>query len=174
MRTEGFVTIRQDYGVLNLHGFEFLFDIEDLSLINSRNWYKDKDGYLVSSYYYNGRQRFVRFHRIVMNAQQNQFVDHIFNDRADNRKRHLRLCTYAENDRNRGLYCTNKSGVSGVHYDAKRRKWVASITYNCRKIYLGRYTNKEDAVRARLIKEVELFKEFAPQKHLLEILGGDF
>ena len=56
------------YGVLHLGSSEFLFDAEDLPLIESRNWYRDKDGYLVSCYYFSGVRRFVRFHRIVMKA----------------------------------------------------------------------------------------------------------
>lgn len=55
--------------------------------------------------------------------------------------------------------------------DEQREKWVASITYNSKKIYLGRYDAKEDAVMARLTKEIELYREFAPQKALLETLS---
>ena len=65
------------YGVLRLGTSEFLFDAEDLPLIENRDWYRDKDGYLVNCYYYNGRRRFTRFHRIVMHAKPKQFVDHI-------------------------------------------------------------------------------------------------
>lgn len=36
------------HGILRLGTTEFFFDHEDLSLIESRNWYRDKDGYLVS------------------------------------------------------------------------------------------------------------------------------
>lgn len=34
------------YGVLRLGTSEFLFDAEDLPLIENRDWYRDKDGYL--------------------------------------------------------------------------------------------------------------------------------
>lgn len=71
--------------------------------------------------------------------------------------------------RNRGLLSTNKSGITGVHYDKQRNKWTASITYNCKKLFIGRFELKEDAIRARLFKEIELFKDFAPQKALLEV-----
>lgn len=167
----GVIKILNDYGILYLDNVEFYFDIEDLPLIKSRSWYRDKDGYLVSCYYYAGRRRFVRFHRIVMNAQEDEIVDHINHKRADNRKRNLRVCKRAENDRNRGLYATNTSGISGVHFDTKRNKWIASITYNRRRIFIGRFSHKEEAIRARLLKEAELFKDFAPQRALLEGLS---
>lgn len=165
------IKILIDYGILYLDNVEFYFDIEDLPLIQSRNWYKDKDGYLVSCYYYAGQRRFVRFHRIVMNAKEDEVVDHINHNRTDNRKRNLRVCKRAENDRNRGLYATNTSGISGVHFDKKRNKWIASITYNRRRIFIGRFLHKEEAIRARLLKEAELFKDFAPQRALLEGLS---
>lgn len=165
------IKILIDYGILYLDNVEFYFDIEDLPLIQSRSWYKDKDGYLVSCYYYAGQRRFVRFHRIVMNAKEDEAVDHINHKRTDNRKRNLRVCKRAENDRNRGLYATNTSGISGVHFDKKRNKWVASITYSHRRIFIGRFLYKEEAVKARLVKEAELFKDFAPQRALLEGLS---
>lgn len=143
--------------------------MEDLPLIKGRDsWYRDKDGYLVSSYYFNGVRRFVRFHRIVMHAQPKQCVDHINKNKADNRKQNLRICERAENDRNRSLYVTNTSGVAGVYFDKKRKKWVASITYNRKKVYIGRFAEKEEAILARLRKEIELYKEFAPQRELWE------
>ena len=157
------------YGVLRLGTSEFLFDVEDLPLIENRDWYRDKDGYLVNCYYYNGRRRFTRFHRIVMHAKPKQFVDHINRNRADNRKQNLRCCKYAENDRNRGIYSSNKSGVAGVYYDKQRRKWVANISYYRKRVFLGRFELKEDAVAARLAKEKELFKEYSPQIPVVEV-----
>lgn len=148
------------------------FDLEDLPLIKGRDsWYCDKDGYLVSSYFYNGVRRFVRFHRLVMHAKPGQCVDHINKNKADNRKKNLRCCERSENDRNRSLYSCNTSGVAGVYFDKQRKKWVASITYNHKKVYLDRYAVKEEAILARLTKEVELYKEFSPQRELLESLN---
>ena len=166
------VELHDTYGVLRIKTSEFLFDLEDLPLIKGRDsWYCDKDGYLVSSYFYNGIRRFVRFHRLVMHAKPGQCVDHINKNKADNRKKNLRCCERSENDRNRSLYSCNTSGVAGVYFDKERKKWVASITYNYKKVYLGRYAVKEEAILARLTKEVELYKEFSPQRELLESLN---
>lgn len=167
----GNIRLFNTYGILLVETVEFFFDLEDLPLIESRSWYKDKDGYLVSCYYFNGRRRFVRFHRIVMHATPGQFVDHINKNRADNRKQNLRCCARAENDRNRSIYSTNTSGVTGVYFDKQRNKWVASISFDKKRILIGRFVTKEDAVQARLEKETELFKEFAPQRASLEELA---
>lgn len=149
------IELLDTYGILRIKTTEFLFDLEDLPLIKGRDsWYCDKDGYLVSSYFYNGVRRFVRFHRLVMHAKPGQCVDHINKNKADNRKKNLRCCERSEND-----------------FDKQRKKWVASITYNHKKVYLGRYAVKEEAILARLTKEVELYKEFSPQRELLESLN---
>ena len=166
------IELYDTYGVLRIKTSEFLFDLEDLPLIKGHDsWYCDKDGYLVSSYFYNGIRRFVRFHRLVMHAKPGQCVDHINKNKADNRKKNLRCCERSENDRNRSLYSCNTSGVAGVYFDKERKKLVASITYNHKKVYLGRYAVKEEAILARLTKEVELYKEFSPQRGLLESLN---
>lgn len=114
----------------------------------------------------------MRFHRIVMHAQPKQCVDHINKNKADNRKQNLRICERSENDRNRSLYVTNTSGVAGVYFDKKRKKWVASITYNRKKVYIGRFAEKEEAILARLQKEIELYKEFSPQRELWQSLNS--
>ena len=160
------IELLNTHGVLHLGSFPFLFDLEDLPVIQSHIWYRDKDGYLASCYYFNGQQRFVRFHRIVMRAQPGQVVDHINKDRSDNRKQNLRCCSRSENVRNRGLCSSNTSGVTGVFFDKARDKWVASITHEHKRILIGRFSAKEDAVAARLAKESELFNEFAPQRAL--------
>lgn len=165
------VELLDEYGVLHIGTTDFLFDAEDIELINSRDWYCDKDGYLVSCYFFNGQRRFVRFHRIVMNAKPTQFVDHRNKNRADNRKENLRCCSRTENARNRGLQSTNKSGVAGVYFDKERSRWAANIIVNGKRKFLGRFETKEGAVMARLSKEVELFGEFSPQRELYERLS---
>lgn len=156
------IQINGEYGVLKLGDLEFLFDLEDIGLIRSRAWYADKGGYLTCCYYYNGHLKFSSFHRLVMHAKPGEIVDHINRKRFDNRKKNLRVCQYSENDRNRGLYSTNKSGVSGVHFDKRRSKWVAAITYNRKKIFIGRFISKDDAIDARIKMEIELFREYSP------------
>ncbi|MDE6148536.1 MAG: hypothetical protein K2F81_00355, partial [Ruminococcus sp.] len=131
------ITMFGSYGVLYLGTHEFLFDAEDLSIIQSRNWYCDKEGYLVNCNYDDGHRKFIRFHRIIMEAKPNQLVDHINRCRADKRKVNLRCCDCAENGRNRCVSVTNTSGVTGVYYDKRRNKWAANITFNGRKIFLG-------------------------------------
>ena len=56
--------------------------------------------------------------------------------------------------------------VIGVTWYKRDKKWESFITYEQKHIFLGRYDNKEDAIRARLLAEIKYFGNFAPQKHL--------
>ena len=50
----------------------------------------------------------------------------------------------------------NTSGIKGVTYNKRRRKWVAQVKYNYQNIVIGYYDTKEEAKEAREIKAKEL------------------
>lgn len=60
----------------------------------------------------------------------------------------------------------NTSGVTGVQWDKTRQKWIAEINFKNRCYYLGRYKNKEDAIKARKNAEEKLHKAFLEEKGL--------
>jgi hypothetical protein len=80
-------------------------------------------------------------------------VDHINRIRDDDRWANLREVSRQCNIRNAGVRCTNKSGVKGVHWDASRGKWVATVTVNYKDINLGRHCRFRNAVLARFEAE---------------------
>ena len=55
---------------------------------------------------------------------------------------------------------SNTSGVTGVRWDESRQKWLAQIEFQGKRHYLGRYKNKEDAIKARKEAEEKYFKNF--------------
>lgn len=82
-------------------------------------------------------------------------IDHINQDKQDNRFCNFRLATNSENLQNRGLSKSNKTGYKGVYFSTSRPKpWSADITVGGRKIYLGCFNEKEEAVHARRTAEV--------------------
>lgn len=87
-------------------------------------------------------------------------IDHINGDRADNRISNLRLADHVENGRNCKLYKNNKSGVVGVRWVQKARRWWASIRVRQRLIHLGYFTEKDAAIAAR--KAAEKAHDFQP------------
>lgn len=58
------------------------------------------------------------------------------------------------------LRSTNTSGVTGVCYDKTRDRWEAEITFQGKRYRLGRYKEKEDAVKVRKEAEEKLHSEF--------------
>lgn len=82
-------------------------------------------------------------------------IDHINGDPTDNRICNLRVVDNSENGKNRGKYITNKSGVVGVHWSSKNKKWISSITFNMKTMYLGSFDDKKDAAKARKKAEVK-------------------
>lgn len=77
-------------------------------------------------------------------------VDHIDGNRSNNKFENLREATQAENAQNRGVMATNKSGVTGVFWASREGKWGASHSVNGKHVSLGRFTNFDEAVKARL------------------------
>lgn len=94
------------------------------------------------------------------------YYDHIDRNELNNRHHNLRQCTYSQNSMNRGLQSNNTSGITGVTWDKRQLKWKAQIKVNRKQINIGFFSNKEDAIRARLEAESRYFGEFAPQRHL--------
>jgi hypothetical protein len=110
-----------------------------------------------------GKKHFI--HRLIAeyfipNPNNKPYVDHIDNNRSNNRIDNLRWVTTSENNYNMSIKKTNKSGVKGVYWEKKRNKWRADIKKNGVHFTIGRYVNKEDAIKARQLKAQELFGEF--------------
>ena len=83
-------------------------------------------------------------------------IDHIDGNRLNNRLANLREVSRRENRRNAGRNKNNKSGVTGVHWDKNRQKWVAYIWVDRKFKWLGGYNSKVDAVPRRKTAEVAL------------------
>lgn len=98
-------------------------------------------------------------------------VDHIDRDGSNCCIDNLRLATKSQNTVNRDLTVKNTSGITGVCYDKKTKKWRSFITINRKRIEFKYQANKDDAIKLRLQAEKEYFGEFAPQKHLFEKYG---
>lgn len=141
-------------------GDEFYFDKEDYYKIKDYYWYRSGDyGYLTTKSQ-NGKFKLI-MHRVIMNCPDGLMVDHINHRPNDNRKENLRLCDKRQNAWNTDVSCTNISGCKGVYYNKRKSRWIAEIIYDNQKIYLGSFTNKEDAITARLSANEKYQKEWS-------------
>ena len=140
-------------------GEEFYFDLEDYDLIKDYCWYINNRKYVCAKV--NNRQ--ILLHRVVLQINNGYEVDHIQGNtsRHDNRKSNLRVCTHSENMKNVGLRTDNTSGVTGVHFDKSKQKWVVRIVIDGKRTVLGEYNSFENAKRKRLEAEKKYYGEFS-------------
>lgn len=87
--------------------------------------------------------------RYVINAKPGDIVDHINNNRLDNRLINLRVVTLKENAYNKKKQENTSSKYIGVYYSVNRKKWYSHISVNGKLIHLGSYENENDAAKVR-------------------------
>jgi hypothetical protein len=88
-------------------------------------------------------------------------IDHRDGNPTNNRWKNLRVATSSQNNANRPRPRHNTSGFKGVHFNAGRGKWQASICKDWRTIYLGLFATPEAAHAAYAAAARKLFGEFA-------------
>ena len=119
----------------------------------------DRSGYLRVVLCIQKYRKMLFVHRLVAQAfisnnENKPTIDHINKIRSDNRVINLRWATMGENCKNKNLYKKNKTGISGVWWNAKKQKWQVYIRNNRRLIHLGFFIDFDKAVAIR--KEAEL------------------
>lgn len=83
-------------------------------------------------------------------------IDHINGDKADNRIANLREVDNRTNAMNTKTHRHNTSGVSGVHWSTRDKKWIARIGTTKAGSFIGAFKSFDDAVSARKRAERDL------------------
>lgn len=126
---------------------EVIVDAEDYEKFNVFKWYYSV-GYANRDTRTKDGGRVISMHRELMNAGDNEMVDHINGNTLDNRKENLRFCTKSTNAMNRGIPSNNKTGYKGVHYYKAYKNYQAYISCNKKRINLGYFKTAEEAAIA--------------------------
>ena len=90
----------------------------------------------------------IKMHRQITNAPDHLVVDHIDHNGLNNRKKNLRLCTFADNAKNINSATPGTSRYKGVHWHKKLNKWAAQITNDKKSHHLGYFKNQLAAAKA--------------------------
>lgn len=136
-------------------------------VLPSKGWcLSDDKGYLVHRKYQkrlNGKDVYKKTHLhhfIIGKPPRGLVVDHINGDVRDNRRKNLRFCTQSQNIFNGKKRKNNTSGLIGVRQVKGTGKWEAYINKNFKKIHLGSFDTKDEAVKARKNGEIKYFPDF--------------
>ena len=148
---------------------------ENYSISDFGNVRNDKTGRILKQSHRNGYQM-VRLqkdnktykndiHRLVAiafidNLDKKKCVDHIDNNIQNNNLINLRWATKSQNSQNRSMSTRNTSGVKGVSWNKNTNKWRADICINGKKIRLGSFLNKDDAINIRIQRAKDAFGEY--------------
>jgi hypothetical protein len=145
---------------------EFYFDLEDYDLIKDFCWRKRPDDMFDAKTKVRNNERILLHILIMGTVNCDVQVDHIEHKRFDNRKSKLRIVDNSKNQMNKGLQKNNKSGFKGVTWHKRDHIWEAHIKINSKQIYLGRFSNLQDAVKVRKEAEEKYFGEYNYKEEL--------
>lgn len=151
----------KDFNIIN----RALIDIEDVEKCKLYKWNLSCYGYVITHNKETKKQ--MRLHRFILNPNDIEIIDHINGNKLDNTKCNLRICTNADNQKNRTkLSSNNTSGYIGVYWNKQKNKWVSEIKSNGKRFYLGSFEDLDDAIKARILAEEKHHKEFKSKVNL--------
>lgn len=109
----------------------------------------DDKGYIRIVIQVDGKKRRLRAHTlawfIVYGRLPDGEIDHINQNKRDNRLANLREVTRSVNQRNGTRKGNNTSGVPGVTWHKQRKKWCAQANVDGKHHHLGLFVDKADA-----------------------------
>lgn len=82
-------------------------------------------------------------------------LDHINGNRLDNRIENLREVTDSQSAFNIGMKANNTTGAKGVCYRRSTGRWLVQIGVGGRKLFVGSFASKEEAITARADAEAK-------------------
>jgi len=148
-----------------------IVDAEDFDRVSQFKWHYNKraSGYaqrMQNIGYKDGKQiqKTILMHRFIMCVEDSKVhIDHINHDTLNNRKTNLRLCTNAENCRNRKIKKGGSSKYKGVYKtrDNRVKPFRSGIVLNQKRIDLGYFATELEAAIAYNKAALHYFGEFA-------------
>lgn len=153
------ITIKGDYAEIELSNCDkvALVDTEDVPKIKDFCWYLDDSGYPRANDKSSGKYKQKRLHKLIITDIGNDMViDHISQNKLDNRKSNLRVVTTLENANNN--YKTepkNSLKVKYIYYRKNYNDYTVRYTRYGKDYYVGCYHSIEEAkekLKEHLIK----------------------
>lgn len=102
----------------------------------------------------------IMMHRVINKTPDGMDTDHDNGNTLDNRRHNLRSATRAQNMWNRKPNSKGASKYKGVAWHKQHRKWIVAIQHNKKRLFVGLFTNEQEAATAYANKAAELRGEF--------------
>jgi len=134
-----------------------LIDLDDLAKVSAHSWCIAGKGRVRARV----STKRIYLHRFIMSPPSGSVVDHVNGDPLDNRKTNLRICSPAENAKNRSKNKISSSSYKGVRWHKVTARWCAVIKSNGKQYWLGLFKNEKDAALAYDSAARRLHGEFA-------------
>ena len=103
----------------------------------------------------------IRLHRFILNAADDVLIDHINNNKLDNRTENLRISNSGNNSHNRKKNPNASSKYYGVSFEKKSQNWKSEIRKDNKRYNIGNFKTEQEAAIAYNKKATELYGEFA-------------
>jgi len=152
---------------IQVAGRDVTVDEQDAHFLAEYGWSIRRSGateYVQKALFENGVYVGYRsLHRVITGCEDGLVVDHKNGNGLDNRRDNLRVCTQAENLRNRKINSNNTSGFKGVRFDplSHTKPWRARITVSGKRYNLGTFCSANEAHEAYCKAAAEKHGEFA-------------
>lgn len=149
------IKIKKDFALVGLfdkkHNIQswVKIDLDFVEVIKKYKWSLTYYGYAFC------QKSNVFMHQLVIGKKDGFEIDHINQNKLDNRAKNLRHVTRSQNNINSNL-------KRGYWYNKNRKLWEAYIKKDKRKYHLGSYNKEEEAFMGRLFGEYIYFPEIAP------------
>ena len=156
-----------------IEGYENLYEISNLGRVKNlkrgsilKNTLSKSRGYYTVGIRKNGNQNTKQIHVLIAqafipNPDNKPIVDHIDQDRTNNKIDNLRYVTRSENGMNSDLQSNNKTGCIGVSFHKDNKTWCAQLNKDG-KSYSKTFKNKEEAIKYRTELEQIHFGVYSP------------
>lgn len=131
-------------------GIDILVSAQDYENLNNRNWYISRDGYALCN------TTLKKMHRLILDANENQVVDHINRDKLNNTRENLRIVNRCENVHNQKKRTKTQNNYKGANYVKRLNLYQSRCRIYGNDFFLGYYDNEIAAGYAYNKKAKEL------------------
>lgn len=132
-------------------GFIALISMEDAERVCKYKWYVTKgkwSNYAQTEQVQIEDSKSTYLHRFILNPVYNLYVHHRNNNGLDCRRSNIEISSRSDNARKSSLRPNKTAKYRGVYFYKSRNKYIAEITIDYKKTYLGSFSSEEEAALA--------------------------